>query len=94
MKGIKDILLESQINEDKFAYSWQNAFIHAIISLNEVDGEIPCREIVSKWFNNDEALHDIYTFLNTSDCTPESKKAKSIVEAIINKASKLKTYKI
>ncbi len=94
MKDIKERLLESQINEDKFAYSWQNAFIHAIISLNEVDGEIPCREIVNKWFDNSEALHDIYTFLYRIDCTPESKDAKSIVEAIINKASKLKTYKI
>lgn len=94
MKNIKERLLENQINEDKFAYSWQNAFIHAIISLNEVDGEIPCREIVNKWFDDEQALHELYTFLYRIDCKPKKKDVNSIVEAIINEASKLKTYKI
>ena len=94
MKDIKKRLLENQINEDKFAYSWQNAFIHAIISLNEVDGEVPCREIVEKWFDNEQALHELYTFLYRIGCEPDKKDVNSIVEAIVDKASKLKTYKI
>ena len=94
MKDIKEILLENQINGDKFAYSWQNAFIHAIISLNDVDGEIPCREIVEKWFDDEQALHELYTFLYRIDCKPDKKDVNSIVEAIVDKASKLKTYKI
>mgnify|MGYP003318884220 CR=1 FL=1 len=93
MKDLKEIV-ENQINEDKFAYSWQNAFIHAIISLNDVDGEVPCREIVEKWFDDEQALHELYTFLYRIDCEPKNKNVKSIVEAIVNKASKLKTYKI
>lgn len=93
MKDIKEKLL-NQINEDRFAYSWQNAFIHAIISLNEVDGEVPCREIVNKWFDDEQAIHELYTFLYRIDCKPEKKDVNSIVEAIVNKASKLKTYKI
>ncbi len=93
MKDIKEKLL-SQINEDRFEYSWQNAFIHAIISLNDVDGEIPCREIVEKWFDDEQTLHELYTFLYRIDCKPDKKDVNSIVEAIVNKASKLKTYKI
>ena len=93
MKDIKEKLL-SQINEDRFAYSWQNAFINSIISLNDVDGEIPCREIVNKWFNDEQSLHELYTFLYRIDCKPDKKDVNSIVEAIIDKASKLKTYKI
>ena len=94
MKDIKERLLENQINEDKFAYLWQNAFIHAIISLNDVDGEVPCREIVEKWFNDEQALHELYTFLYRIGCEPDKKDVNSIVEAIVDKASKLKTYKI
>ena len=94
MKDIKERLLENQINEDKFAYSWQNAFIHAIISLNEVDGEVPCREIVEKWFDDEQALHELYTFLYRIGCENDKKDVNSIVEAIVDKASKLKTYKI
>ena len=94
MKNIKERILENQINEEKFAYSWQNAFIHAIISLNDVDGEVPCREIVKKWFDDEQALHELYTFLYRLDCEPEKKDVNSIVDTIVNKASKLKTYKI
>lgn len=90
MKNLKDTLF----NESKFAYTWENAFICAIISLNEVDGEIPCREIVNKWFDDEQALHELYTFLYRIGCEPENKDVKSIVEAIVDKASKLKTYKI
>ena len=52
------------------------------------------KEWVEKWFDDEQALHELYTFLYRIDCEPEKKDVKSIVEAIVNKASKLKTYKI
>lgn len=57
---MKDI--NEYINEEKFAYSWQNAFVAAIIALAKLNAEDEAIEIIKKWFGGD-MNHELKTFL-------------------------------
>lgn len=84
MKNLKEIILES-----KFGYTWENAFIYAITSLINKSGDKEAKEIINNWFNDEEAAHNLYTFLYRLGYKPKSKE----VDDLYNILKEISTYK-
>ena len=81
MKNLKDKLIE--INEERFAYAWENAFICSIIALYEKDKN-SCIGIIEKWFANPSDKHELSSFLYRLGHEPKSNSAEDILDAIIS----------
>lgn len=77
MKDLKDI-----INEEKFAYTWQNAFVCAIKELFAAAQGKKGKEIMQKWFSDKDAAHELYIFLDRLGHTPKSKSPEDLYKMI------------
>lgn len=71
--------LDQFINEAKFGYTWENAFICSIKSIND---ENKSKEIIKKWFNDDESARGLSTFLYRLGHEPKSNSPEDLYNAI------------
>ena len=75
MKNLKDTL----IKEEKFGYTWENAFICAIKS---IDDEKIAKGIIEKWFDDEDTKRALSMFLYRIGYEPKSKSADDLYAAI------------
>lgn len=76
MKNLKDTL----VNESKFAYTWENAFICAIKS---IDDEKISKGIIEKWFNDEDSVRPLRMFLFRLGYDPKSNSPEDLFNAIV-----------
>lgn len=75
MKNLKDTL----INESKFGYTWENAFICAI---KLIDDENKAKGIIEKWFDDEESARPLRMFLFRLGHDPKSTSPEDLYDAI------------
>ena len=76
MRNLKELIFE-----DRFGYTWQNAFICAIKC---IDDDKKAKDIMKKWFDNKESTWPLYVFLNRIDHEPKSEKIDDLYDAIMS----------
>ena len=74
--------LQEFITEEKFGYTWQNAFVCAIKALFDEAGEKKGKAIVNKWFDDKDAAWELYNFLDRLGHTPKSKEPDDLYRAM------------
>ena len=80
MKNLKDTL----IKEDRFGYTLENAFICAIKALMfSKDNDIVCKQIIKKWFDNEDAARSLRMFLFRLGYDPKSDSPEDLFDAIV-----------
>lgn len=71
--------LQEFITEERFGYTYENAFICAIKSINDKD---TAKAIIKKWFNDEDAVRGLRTFLFRMGFDPKSNSPEDLFEAI------------
>lgn len=84
MKTITDIIKEEAINEEKFGYTWENAFVITFVTLYQEVGEKKCKEILKQWFNDQEASSPLFYFLERIGAKPKSRSVDDLMDALVN----------
>ena len=70
--------LGEYITEQRFGYTWENAFICAIKCVEEKKA----LEIMKKWFNDEESARGLRTFLFRLGYDPKSASPEDIYNSI------------
>ncbi len=83
MKNITDIINEQQINEESFAYGWQNAFVVAMVQLFLETGEKDCKKILNQWFKDQKTSWELYNFLDRIGAKPDSQNVDDLMRALM-----------
>lgn len=73
--------LQNFINEERFGYTYENAFICAIKSIDDKD---KAKAIIKKWFNDEDSSRGLRSFLFRLGYEPKSKSADDIYDAIMS----------
>lgn len=84
MKNITDIITETQVNEERYAYSWQNGFITAILMLLAKKDNEDVIKILKRWFDDDSSARELYNFLYRLGAKPKSQDANDLLSGLMN----------
>lgn len=71
--------LNEFITEQKFGYTWENAFICAIKSIED---EKKAKDIITKWFDDEDSARPLRTFLFRLSHDPKSDSPEDLFNAI------------
>ena len=70
--------LQKFITEERFGYTWENAFICAIKCVEEKKAQ----EIIKKWFDNEDSARPLRMFLFRMGFDPKSDSPEDIYNSI------------
>jgi len=85
MKDLKELILE-----EKFAYTWQNAFICAMQKLFEAEGNKNAKEIMKKWFSDKDSSWELYIFLKRLGHEPASQNPEDLLKMMTSDENAIK----
>lgn len=71
--------LQNFINEERFGYTWENAFICAIKSIED---EKKAKDIIAKWFDDEDSARQLRMFLFRLSHDPKSNSVEDLFNAI------------
>lgn len=83
MKNITDIITETQVNEDRYAYSWQNGFITAVLMLLAKEDNEDVIKILKRWFNDESSARELYNFLYRLGAKPKSQDVHDLLSGML-----------
>ena len=75
MKHLQDFI----ITEERFSYTWENAFICAIKSIED---EKKAQDIMKKWFDDEDSARPLRTFLFRMGFDPKSDSPEDMYNSI------------